>query len=117
VPAFLHRIADLAGVPAASLRDPALISGLLVAGAAAAGLSAGGSPVVRRLAHEGVSAILFTEPDGCHFAAHSFPPQELLLLDLLAPAERDTAKAIDVIVRRFAITRVRMRTEQRGAEG
>jgi S-adenosylmethionine/arginine decarboxylase-like enzyme len=100
--AFTHRTADFSGVSPALLRDVPLISGLLVAAAGAAGLSADGSPTVRLRTAEGITAILLLAAEGCHFAAHTFPGRKLLLLDLLVPATQNTEKAIAVFVRKLA---------------
>ena len=112
--AFTHRTADFSGVSAAVLRDVQLISGLLVAAAGAAGLSADGSPTVRLRGVEGITAILLLAAEGCHFAAHTFPQRELLLLDLLAPSVRSSDKAIDVFVRRLGAKDVRTGRVERG---
>ncbi len=96
------------------LRDVPLISGLLVAAAGAAGLSADGSPTVRLRGTEGITAILLLAAEGCHFAAHTFPQRELLLLDLLAPSVRDSDKAIDVFIRRLGAKDMRTGRVERG---
>jgi S-adenosylmethionine/arginine decarboxylase-like enzyme len=97
------------------LRDVALISGLLVAAAGAAGLSADGSPTVRLRANDGITAILLLSAEGCHFAAHTFPDRGLLLLDILVPTGRETDKAIEVFVRRLQAKDVRAGRIERGA--
>jgi S-adenosylmethionine decarboxylase len=100
VPAtFTHLVADLAGVPGASLRDPTLLGGLLVAAASAAGLAAHGAPAMRVRPDEGVSGLLLVE--SCHLALHTFPDEELLLLDVLTRATRDPRRAVDVFARRL----------------
>lgn len=98
------------------LRDVPLISGLLVAAAGAAGLSADGSPTVRLRGSEGITAILLLSAEGCHFAAHTFPARKLLLLDLLVPAARNTDKAFAVFVRRLAAKDVRTSRVDRGTK-
>jgi S-adenosylmethionine/arginine decarboxylase-like enzyme len=111
---FVHRTADFVGVPASSLRDVPLISGLLVAAAGAAGLAADGSPTVRLRGGDSITAILLLAADGCHVAAHTFPDQRLLLLDLLVPSSRGTDKAVDVFVRRLGAERVVKHEVSRG---
>lgn len=111
---FTHRTADFGGVPAALLRDAPLISGLVVAAAGAAGLSAATAPAVRGLGADGVSAILTLEAEGGHVAVHTFPDKKLLLLDILAPNARETEKAIDVFVRRLGATSVKKDEVVRG---
>lgn len=106
---FTHLLADFIGVPAAQLRDDALIGGLLVAAAGAAGLTAHGAPVMRTLPHDGVAGLFLLE--GCHIAVHTFPGEELLLLDVLARGTQDAHKAVTVFARRLQARRVH--TEQR----
>jgi S-adenosylmethionine decarboxylase len=109
---FTHLIADLEGVAAAPLRDIALLSGLLIAAAGAAGLSPAGAPVVRRLPNDGVTGLVLL--DGCHMLVHTYPERELLLLDVLAPATQDGRKALDVFVRRLTPREVRSEQRERG---
>jgi S-adenosylmethionine decarboxylase len=109
---FTHVIADLTGVAAAALRDPATLTGLLIAAAGAAGFTTTGAPVVRHLPDDGVAAVLFL--DACHMTLYSLPARELLLLDILAPASRDASKALDVFTRRLAPRAVRTEVRTRG---
>jgi len=107
---FTHLIADFHGVPPAQLRDGALLSGLLIAGAA--GFSAIGAPLVRHLPHDGVAALLLL--DTCHMTVHTVPERELLLLDVLAPAAHDARKALDVFTRRLPAREIHGDTRERG---
>ena len=107
--AFTHLLADFVGVPAPQLADRALVGGLLIAAASAAGLSAHGAPVMRTLPHDGVAGLFLLE--GCHIAVHTFPDEELLLLDVLARTGQDPRRAVDVFARRLAPRHVH--TEQR----
>jgi S-adenosylmethionine/arginine decarboxylase-like enzyme len=109
---FTHLLADFLGVPAAQLRDGALLGGLLVAAAGAAGLTAHGAPVMRTLPHDGVAGLFLLE--GCHIAVHTFPAEELLLLDVLARATRDAQKAVDVFARRLTARAIHAETRARG---
>lgn len=111
-PAFVQGCADLHGVAQSQLRDPALLSGLLIAAAGAAGLSAVGAPVVRQLPDDGVAAWL--PLDGCHIALRSFPERDLLLLDVIAPTAEEIRKATEVFTRRLAARDVRSATYPRG---
>jgi S-adenosylmethionine decarboxylase len=83
-----HASADLAGVGSGALRDAALLSGLLIAAAGAAGLNAAGVPIVRTAPAGGISAVLLLDP--CHVSIHSLPERGLALVDVLA---RDAAGA------------------------
>ena len=107
-----HVSADLAGVGSGALRDVALLSGLLIAAAGAAGLNAAGAPVVHTAATGGISAVLLLEP--CHVSIHSLPNRGLALVDVIAPDDAGAAKALDVFVRRLAPTRVASHTRKRG---
>ena len=107
-----HISADLAGVGSGALRDSALLSGLLIAAAGAAGLSAVGKPIVRTSPSGSVSAVLLLDP--CHVSIHSLPERGLALVDVFAQNESGAAKALDVFVRRLAPTGVTSATRNRG---
>ena len=109
---FCHLVADFVGVPSAQLRDTAFVTGLLIAAASAAGLSAIGSPVTRALPHDGVAALFLLE--GCHITVHAFPERELLLLDVLALATLEPRKALDVFARRLRAREIRSEVRERG---
>jgi S-adenosylmethionine decarboxylase len=109
---FTHVSADLAGVASGSLRDGPLLSGLLIAAAGAAGLSATGAPLVRIGPSGGVSAVLLLDP--CHVSIHSFPDRGLVLVDVLARDAAGAGKALDVFVRRLAPTGVTSDVRARG---
>lgn len=110
--AFLHHLADYRGVPEAQAGDAALLSGLLIAAAGAAGLGASGTPAVHMLPSGSITAVLLIE--GCHMALHSFPERGLVLADLLVPAGLDGRKALDVLARRLSTTDVRQASRERG---
>lgn len=110
--AFVQLTADFLGVAPQKLRDRALISGLVVAAASAAGLSPAGAPVVREMPDGVVAGLLML--DGCHVVAHGFPDRELVLLDLLGTAHHDVGRALDVFVRRLGAREVRSETRARG---
>ena len=107
-----HISADLAGVGTGPLRDERLLSGLLIAAAGAAGLSAAGPPVVRTAPSGGISALLFLDP--CHVSIHSLPDRGLALVDILAGDAAGAAKALDVFVRRLVPAGVTSETRLRG---
>jgi S-adenosylmethionine decarboxylase len=109
---LVYASADLAGVGSGALRDAALLSGLLIAAAGAAGLSAVGAPLVRVAPAGGVSAVLLLDP--CHVSIHSLPDRGLALVDVFARDESGAAKALDVFVRRLAPTGVTNDTRKRG---
>lgn len=112
-PSFRHVTADFIGVPYSQLTDAAMLSGLLIASAGAAGFTAISPPLVHRLPSEGVAAVLLL--DGCHVTVHTFPERELLLLDILALASHEPRKALDVFARRLTARSVRSETRDRGA--
>jgi S-adenosylmethionine/arginine decarboxylase-like enzyme len=107
-----HVTADLSGVASGSLRDSRLLSGLLIAAAGAAGLSAPGAPVVRVAPSGGISAVLLLEP--CHVSIHSLPVRGMVLVDIIAPNEVDAAKALEVFLRRLAPAALTSDTRLRG---
>lgn len=107
-----HVSADLAGVASGALRDSALLSGLLIAAAGAAGLSAVGAPIVHVSNGGSVSALLLVEP--CHMSVHSLPQRGILLLDVMARDEASATKALDVFVRRLSPASVARDARQRG---
>lgn len=109
---FTHVVADLTGVAAPALRDATALTGLLIAAAGAAGLSAIGAPVVRLLPDGAVAAVLFL--DACHITLRTVPESGTLLLDILAPATRDAQKALDVFTRRLAPKEMRSEVRGRG---
>jgi S-adenosylmethionine/arginine decarboxylase-like enzyme len=101
---FHHIVADFVGVPANQLADRALISGLVVAAASAAGMNAGGLPTMRDRQAGGLTAALLH--DDCHITVHAFPERELLLLDVLAPRTIDASRVVDVFARRLTARHV-----------
>lgn len=111
-PQLVHVSADLTGISSGSLRDAALLSGLLIAAAGAAGLIATGAPIVRTAQSGGVSAVLLLEP--CHVSIHSLPERGLALVDVLAPDSTGAEKALDVFVRRLNPGTVISATRMRG---
>lgn len=111
-PTFSHLSADFVGALPSQLGDTSLISGLLIAGAGAAGFTAVGAPVVRKLPGDAVSAVLLL--NDCHMSAHTFPAQQLLLLDILTAAAHDPQKALDVFTRRLTAREVRCEKRSRG---
>jgi S-adenosylmethionine/arginine decarboxylase-like enzyme len=110
--AYTHLLADFVDVPPPQLRDTALVTGMLIAGASAAGLTAHGAPVVRVLPHDGVTGLFLLE--GSHIAVHTFPDRGVLLLDVLAAATQDLQKAVDVFARRLSAREVRVDRRPRG---
>jgi len=107
-----HVSADLSGVASGALRDAALLSGLLIAAAGAAGLNAAGAPVVRTAPTGGISAVLLLDP--CHVSIHSFPDRGLALVDVLASDVAGATKALEVFVRRLVPVAVTSDTRKRG---
>ena len=101
---YQHIVADFHGVPANQLADRALISGLVVAAASAAGMNASGVPTMRERKSGGLTAALLH--DDCHITVHAVPERELLLVDVLAPRTLDASRAVDVFARRLAARNV-----------
>jgi S-adenosylmethionine/arginine decarboxylase-like enzyme len=111
-PTFSHLSADFIGALPSQLGDSALISGLLIASAGAAGFTAVGAPVVRKHPGDAVSAVLLL--DDCHMSAHTFPERQLMLLDILTRSDHDAQKALDVFTRRVTAREVRCEKRARG---
>jgi S-adenosylmethionine decarboxylase len=111
-PTFSHLSADFVGALPSQLGDASLISGLLIAGAGAAGFTAVGAPVVRKMPDGAVSAVLLL--NDCHVSAHTFPSQHLMLLDILTLSTHDPQKALDVFTRRLTAREVRCEKRSRG---
>ncbi|MDQ6634804.1 MAG: S-adenosylmethionine decarboxylase [Gemmatimonadota bacterium] len=107
-----HVSANLSGVASGPLRDAPLLSGLLIAAAGAAGLTAVGAPLIRVAPTGGVSAVLLLDP--CHVSIHSFPDRGLALVDVLARDTSGAKTALDVFVRRLAPTAVDSDVRARG---
>jgi S-adenosylmethionine/arginine decarboxylase-like enzyme len=113
VPAIhAHLTAEFIGVPPTQLSDAALLGGLLIAAASAAGLSGAHPPVVRERREGGVSAALVLE--GGHLIVHGIPERQVLLLDVLAPSAHDFRTVVDVFARRLTARDVHSDTRTRG---
>lgn len=106
-----HVTADFLGVSAGQLRDSALLGGLLIAAAGAAGLGADGLPTMRVREH-GIAGMLLL--DDCHILVHAFHDRELLLVDVLAASEQNARRAIDVFSRRLTAREVHCNARERG---
>jgi S-adenosylmethionine/arginine decarboxylase-like enzyme len=109
---FRHLLAEFEGIPKEQLGDPTLLSGLVLAAATAAGLGASEVPVVRMLPAGGMTVLLLQEH--AHMIVHTVPERALLLLDVLAPAARDSHKALDVFARRLTAREIRNEVHDRG---
>jgi S-adenosylmethionine/arginine decarboxylase-like enzyme len=109
---FVHLVADFIGVPSNQLSDNALLSGLIVAAASAAGVNAIGMPTVRERQGGGITAALLH--DDCHITMHAIPERQLLLVDVLAPRGIDGTRALDVLARRLTAREVKRDTRERG---
>ena len=109
---FTQVIADLSGVAASALREATSLTGLLIAAAGAAGFATIGAPVVRQLPDDGVAAVLVL--DTGYITLRTLPDREMLLLDILASATRDSQKALDVFTRRLAPKKLHSETRTRG---
>jgi len=103
--------ADFVGVPPEQLRDSAMIGGLLIAAAGAAGFGSIGLPTVRERG-DSLGAIILL--DGCHVSAHAYAERGLLLFDALAPSQKDATRALDVFTRRLTAREVRVDVRARG---
>lgn len=91
---YRHHSADFLGVPATQLRDGQLLAGLLIAAASAAGLGVGHAPTVSQAPGGALAAALLLGEH--HLVVHADPARGSLLLDVVAPAARDSQRAPDV---------------------
>jgi S-adenosylmethionine/arginine decarboxylase-like enzyme len=107
-----HLTAEFIGVSSEQLRDAALLGGLLIAAANAAGFSPIGVPTVRKHVGDGVSAMLLLM--GAHIVLHSIPERQTLLFDVVGPASHDFRKAVDVFARRLSARDIKSDTRGRG---
>lgn len=107
-----HDGADFRGVPASLLRDQASLSGLLIAAAGAAGLTAVEPPLVRSLPRGGLAILLLL--DLGHVALHTLPDDGVLIFDLLVSAKKDARKAVEVVTRRLNSRAARASHSDRG---
>ena len=110
--AYTHLSADFLGVDAQRLRDASLLTGLLIAAASAAGFPGSGTPIVRQLPNDAITAALLL--DGSQTTVMTDPALGVLLLDVLAPATHEPRKALDVFARRLGAHEVRSEQRARG---
>ena len=99
-------------MPAEQLRDGALLAGLLIAAASAAGFGTIGVPTVRAQSDGGISASLLL--DSAHIVIHSMPTRQTLLFDIVTPAAHDFRKAVEVLSRRLTTRDIKTVTRGRG---
>jgi len=99
-------------VPAEQLRDGALLGGLLIAAASAAGFGPIGMPTVRKQSDGGISAVLLL--DAAHIVIHSAPGRQTLLFDIVTPATHDCRRAVEVLSRRLTTRDIKTVTRGRG---
>jgi S-adenosylmethionine/arginine decarboxylase-like enzyme len=104
--------AELHGVSSEHLRDAALLGGLLIASASAAGFSTIGVPTVKKQPGDGVSAMLLMP--SAHIVLHSMPDKGTLLFDIVGPASHDFRRALDVFARRLSARDIKSDLRGRG---
>ena len=101
---FRHVVADFIGVPVEQASDTAMLTGLLIAAAGAAGYAIAGAPVAR---HAGGTHSIVLFLDGCHLSVHAHPARGLVMVDILAEARHDAQKALAVFTRKLRASDVR----------
>ena len=111
-PPHQHLSAEFLGVPAEQLRDGALLGGLLIAAASAAGFGPIGVPTLRTQADGAISAVLLL--DAAHIVIHALPGRQTLLFDIVTPATHDCRKAVEVLSRRLTTRDIKTVTRRRG---
>jgi S-adenosylmethionine/arginine decarboxylase-like enzyme len=102
--AFTHLTADLSGARDEQLRDLSLITGLLIAAVAGAGLTAVAPPTLHVRPLGGLTAVMLLEPG--HLLVHALPERGLLIVDVLTLASQEPLKALEVFSRRLAPRKV-----------
>jgi S-adenosylmethionine decarboxylase len=107
-----HLTAEFHGVSGEHLRDAALLGGLLIAAASAAGFSTIGVPTVKKHPGDGVSAMLLMP--SAHITLHSMPDRGTLLFDIVGPASHDFRRALDVFARRLSARDIKSDLHGRG---
>ena len=98
-PLFAHRVAELAGIDAAILRDGPGLSALVVAAAGAVGIAAVSPPLVRQ--SPGGFAVGLICAEG-HITLHTVPDHGICLVDILGRAPATPERGVDVIARKLA---------------
>jgi S-adenosylmethionine/arginine decarboxylase-like enzyme len=112
VPAHSRLSADLSGLSPEQLRDTAMLAGLLIAAAGAAGFNPLGVPATRNRPSGASDLALLL--DEAHLVVHALPDQGLLVLEVFAPASHDLSKALDVFTRRLNPTKTQVDSRKRG---
>jgi S-adenosylmethionine decarboxylase len=95
---FAHRVAELTGIDAATLKDGAALSALIVAAAGAVGIAAVSPPLVRQ--SPGGYAVGLICAEG-HIVIHTVPDRGICLVDVLGRIPATPERGIDVIARRL----------------
>ncbi len=97
-PTFNQSILELTDLVSARLSDVAGLSSVVVAAAAAVGMTALGPPVVR----EGPRAIsIGMLCHNGHVVIHALPEEGVCLVDVVAREPADASRGAEVIARRF----------------
>jgi len=98
---FRQLCVELQGIPGATLGDQAGLSGVVIAAAAAIGLSPFGAPLARSGPRGTVVAVLC---HGGHVVLHALPEKSMCLVDIVAAAPQQIERGIDVIAKRLGAT-------------
>lgn len=97
---IVHVMAELSGIPELRLRDRALLGGLLIAAAGAAGVHTASAPMLQLHDDRGIDGLLMLECG--HIAVHAFAERHILLVDVFAPEPAAFDKAVAVFTRRLS---------------
>jgi S-adenosylmethionine/arginine decarboxylase-like enzyme len=93
-----HRVSTLTGIAGARLGDPEGLCGVIIAAAAAVGMSAHGPPLVRSGPRGIVVGLLC---HGGHVVLHAIPEQSLCIIDILAMEPGSANRGVEVITKRL----------------
>jgi S-adenosylmethionine/arginine decarboxylase-like enzyme len=95
---FSHQVATLTGISGSRLGDPNALSSVVIAAAAAIGMSSHGPPVVRSGPRGTVAGLLC---HGGHIVLHAMPEDSLCIVDILAMHPGSADRGVDVIAKRL----------------
>ncbi|MEO8200392.1 MAG: S-adenosylmethionine decarboxylase [Gemmatimonadota bacterium] len=98
---FTHRVGTLTGIAGSRLADPEALSGVIIAAAAAIGMSSHGPPVVKS-GPRGVVAGLLCH--GGHVVIHALPEESQCAVDILAMEPGSAERGMEVIAKRLNAT-------------
>lgn len=98
---FSHSVATLSGIAGSRLADSEALSGVIIAAAAAIGMSSHGPPVVKSGPRGTVAGLLC---HGGHVVVHAIPEESRCVVDILAMDPGSAERGMEVIAKRLNAT-------------